>query len=82
VVNTIDKARRDVAAADIDRVSANGWKIAHYQGFSGHNFIGERPGVRIRGEKHAVAEIALQRLLNLLLAYDAENPPPTPAQLS
>lgn len=51
--------------------------LAHYHGFRGHNFVGERPGVRIRGDKHACAEIALQRLLNLLLAYDEQNPPPS-----
>lgn len=72
--NIVDAARMEVAREDIARVSAAGWRICHYQGWSGHNFVGAKPGIRIRGEKHHDDVLALQHLLNRLLAYDEEHP--------
>lgn len=65
-------ARMDVAAADIERVAKAGWKVRRYDGYSGVNFVGQRGCVRIRGEKNMQDQVALQRLLNLLIRYDEE----------
>lgn len=73
--NPIDAARFEIARADCAKVAAAGWKICHYQGtYSGHNFVGWKPGIRIRGEKFNVDVLALQHLLNKLIEYDEQNP--------